>query len=260
MRTAKPASRRSLPRLMTAGVVFAVALLNSPPSTPSMPVDRPEPPTSAQIDALTELSEWVLGGSSAPRFQAFKRRSLVDPGSPVGFELFRRYHGVDAPAELVQRMPFGALVRRAAERYELDPLLLAAIIETESGFDPDAVSVMGAIGLMQVLPTTAALYSDGDPFDPVVNVDVGSRYFRDLLEQFEGDIALALAAYNAGPGNVLKHGGVPPFRETQRYVERVMSRYVDDHQRLWNDSPDRGWFFTRRGQPASSASSATSPS
>ena len=94
-----------------------------------------------------------------------------------------------------------------------------------------------------MLPTTAELYTDGDPFDPVVNVNTGARYMSRMLELFEGDIPLALAAYNAGPGNVRKHEGVPPFAETRRYVERVMGRYVDYHHKIWQDSPDRGWFL-----------------
>ncbi len=232
-------------QVAAAGALFLIALFNSPPSTPSIPADRPEPPTDVEIEALTELSEWVLGGSSSPSFKAFKDRTLTvaETEPPFGFELFRRYHGAESGRELVEELPFGRLIRDASARHGVDPLLVAAMVEAESGFDPNAVSAVGAVGLMQVLPTTAELYSDGDPFDPVVNMGVGTRYLRSLLKQFDGDTALALAAYNAGPGNVLRHQGVPPFRETRNYVERVMSRYVDYHQVIWQNSPDGEWFL-----------------
>ena len=236
-------SRVSLVTLAT--LLFLLVAFDSPPTIPAVPQDRPAPPTSEELQALTELSEWVLGGSSAPSFRAFSERSMLTTGGdrPMGFELFRGYHGGDSRRALVAGLPFGQLIAAKAERYGVDPLLVASMIRAESSFDPDAVSVMGALGLMQVLPTTAELYSDGDPLDPAVNVDIGTRYIRTLLRQFDGDIALALAAYNAGPGNVLRYQGVPPFRETRTYVERVMGRYIDYHQRIWRESPSHGRFL-----------------
>ncbi|MDH3403488.1 MAG: lytic transglycosylase domain-containing protein [Acidobacteriota bacterium] len=234
-----PDSRVSQVALAT--VLFLLVAFDSPPTTPSIPEDRPAPPTLEELEALTDLSEWVLGGSSAPSFHAFSERTLTAAEDrPMGFELFRGYHGGEARRALVARMPFGALIAAKAERYGVDPLLLAAMIRAESSFDPDAVSIVGAVGLMQIMPDTAELYSEGDPLDPVVNVDIGTRYIRALLRQFDGDLPLALAAYNAGPGNVLKHQGVPPFRETRTYVDRVMGRYVDYHQRIWRESQDAG--------------------
>jgi hypothetical protein len=232
-------------QVAVATLLFLAVVFDSPPSTPSIPTDRPPPPTSAEIEALTELSEWVLGGSSAPSFRAFRERSLKATleEKPMGFELFRGYHGEEAQQHLLARRPFGELITATARRYGLDPLLVLAMVEAESSFDPNAISAVGAVGLMQVMPATAALYTQDDPFDPTVNLDVGVRYLRALLKQFDGDSALALAAYNAGPGNVLRYEGVPPFRETRKYVERVMGRYVDYHQSIWQDSPDRGWFF-----------------
>ena len=228
-----------------AMLFFLVVAFDSPPSVPAISTDRPPAPTEAELEALTDLSEWVLGGSSAPRFRAFSTTSLEEglDDRPMGFELFRGYHGEEFSQSLVARRPFGELIRANARRYGLDPLLILAMIEAESSFDPNAISVAGAVGLMQLLPTTAELYTDGDPFDPAVNLSAGARYMSGLLEQFDGDIPLALAAYNAGPGNVLKHEGVPPFAETRRYVERVMGRYVDYHQKIWQNSPDRGWFL-----------------
>lgn len=241
------ARRNRVSHVAVATLLFLLVAFDSPPTTSSIPTDRPAPPTAEEIAALAELSEWVLGGSSAPSFQAFSERTLpAEPEArPMGFELFRRYHGREAGFGLVSRMPFGKLIVENARRYDLDPLLILSMIEAESSFDPNAVSIVGAVGLMQVMPTTAALYSDGDPFDPAINVDAGTRYMRALLTQFDRDLALALAAYNAGPGNVVRYQGVPPFRETRRYVERVMARYVDYHQQIWLDSPDHDLFISR---------------
>jgi len=130
--------------------------------------------------------------------------------------------------------PLGGMFPPGPEGYG-GSLLLAAVIETESGFNPEAVSIDGAVGLMQIMPATADLFGVAEYGDAVVNIDVGTRYLSFLIDSYDGDIELALAAYNAGPGNVSRFSGVPPFGETQRYVEQVLGRYVDHHQRLWNE-------------------------
>jgi len=117
-------------------------------------------------------------------------------------------------------------VAEAARIGRLDPALLHAVIEVESAYDPQAVSPRGALGLMQLMPATAARYGVRNPFDIAENLAAGAAHLRSLIDRFSGDTALALAAYNAGSGAVLAHGRrIPPFAETRRYVPAVLQRY-----------------------------------
>jgi soluble lytic murein transglycosylase-like protein len=111
-------------------------------------------------------------------------------------------------------------IRAAAVRHGIDPQLLLALAWQESRFRQGAVSHKGAIGIMQLMPGTAALLGV-DPRDPLQNIDGGARYLRAMLDRYGGDVRLALAAYNAGPGAVDRHGGIPPFRETRGYVATI---------------------------------------
>ncbi len=115
---------------------------------------------------------------------------------------------------------YGAIVAKAASQNGLDRNLLSSVIRAESDFHPRAVSPKGALGLMQLMPATARSLAVRNPFDPADNVEGGARYLKDLLGKF-GNLNLALAAYNAGPGNVSLYGGVPPFRETRDYIARI---------------------------------------
>lgn len=118
--------------------------------------------------------------------------------------------------------PFAELIGSAAVRHDLDPVLLTAMAEVESAFDPRAVSSAGACGLLQLMPDTAERFGVGDVFDAEQNVEGGARYLSWLLERFDGDAELALAGYNAGEGAVERHRGIPPYRETRHYVSRVL--------------------------------------
>jgi soluble lytic murein transglycosylase-like protein len=118
-----------------------------------------------------------------------------------------------------------ALAIAAAQRHGLDPNLVLAVVGVESGFRPDAVSHKGAQGLMQLMPATARELGVIDALDPAQNLDGGTRYLRMLVAQYGGDLGRALAAYNAGPGAVKRHGGVPPYRETHHYIKQVLKRY-----------------------------------
>lgn len=120
---------------------------------------------------------------------------------------------------------FEDLIREAAERHGVDPLLVKSVVQVESGFRPDAVSPKGAAGLMQLMPSTAAELGVRDVFDPSENVDGGVRYLKGLLERYGNDLETALAAYNAGPGRVDRAGGIPAIRETRDYVRKVIEAY-----------------------------------
>lgn len=122
------------------------------------------------------------------------------------------------------------IIRHYAGSYRLEEALVKAVIKAESNYNPQAVSRKGARGLMQLIPETARQMRVNDPFDPKQNIRGGSNYLRLMLDQFNGNIDLALAAYNAGPNAVQRHGGIPPYEETRTYVQRVR-RYLDLYRR-----------------------------
>jgi soluble lytic murein transglycosylase-like protein len=132
---------------------------------------------------------------------------------------------VEAPSKSAtkRRSQHAGLIAVTARQYGLVPELLHAVIRTESAYNPSAVSSAGAIGLMQLMPGTAARYKVGDIWEPAANVRGGAAYLRDLLDMFDQDLRLALAGYNAGEGAVIKYGRqIPPYPETQQYVRKVL--------------------------------------
>ncbi|HME80655.1 MAG TPA: lytic transglycosylase domain-containing protein [Candidatus Eremiobacteraceae bacterium] len=121
--------------------------------------------------------------------------------------------------------PYDGMIRRTAQRHDLDPALLNAVIRQESGFNPQARSSAGAMGLMQLMPDTAKSLGVTDAFDPAQNLEGGAKLLRGLIDQYGGRLDLALAAYNAGSGAVDKYHGVPPFAETRNYVHAILDDY-----------------------------------
>jgi len=133
----------------------------------------------------------------------------------------------DPPAEGTGE--YDALIDAAATRNGLDPAVLHGLIEQESGFDPSAQSAAGASGLTQLMPGTASSLGVSDPLDPAESIEGGARYLAQMMSRFGGNTADALAAYNAGPGAVEQYGGVPPYAETQSYVQKVLG-YAESYR------------------------------
>src|ERR1700756_5591494 len=135
------------------------------------------------------------------------------------------FTGSSRPAMSIDRDGVEKLVREAADRHRIDPALVRAVIETESNWNAGAVSRKGAFGLMQLIPTTAQRFGVSDAFNPQQNVDAGVRYLKSLLDRYNGNLDLALAAYNAGEGAVDRAHGVPSFAETRTYIQKVQNAY-----------------------------------
>lgn len=166
----------------------------------------------------------TLAGAATPAV------SPAAAASPLGLGATDAATAIPPAPGAVTGMPFANEINAAAARHKLDPALLAGLIRQESNFNPSAVSPAGARGLTQLMPGTAAGLGVKDSSDPVQSIEGGARYLRQQLDRFGGDPSRALAAYNAGPGAVLRHGGVPPYAETQAYVRKVQE-FASQYQR-----------------------------
>jgi soluble lytic murein transglycosylase-like protein len=179
-------------------------------------------PSMAQIATATDASGRRMFVNAEPTpvrlLPAKPRVTIYMPGESS-------FMGEGRPAVSIDRDGVEKLVREAAERHQVDPALVRAVIETESNWNPSAVSRKGALGLMQLIPTTAQRFGANDAFSPKQNVDAGVKYLKTLLERYNGNLDLALAAYNAGEGAVDRAHGIPSFRETRNYVQRVQEAY-----------------------------------
>jgi soluble lytic murein transglycosylase-like protein len=164
--------------------------------------------------------------SSAPTDPGYKRYAP----RTAGFPRLRYYGRRDSAASLARRKAIEPIIAEVAQRHRIDPALVKAVIRTESNFVPYARSPKGALGLMQLMPATARKHNVWRVFDPRENIEGGVRHLRLLLDQYNGNVRLALAAYNAGGGAVSRHGGVPPYPETIEYLQRVLA-YRDQYQR-----------------------------
>lgn len=125
-----------------------------------------------------------------------------------------------------RQLSFEPMIQAFSAQHEIDPALVSALVKQESGFNPQAISKAGAMGLMQLMPGTAKGLGVIDPMDPAQNLEGGIRHLKGLLSRYNGNIPLALAAYNAGAGAVAKYQGVPPYKETQQYVRNILSMYL----------------------------------
>jgi len=186
-------------------------------------------PAAAQV-FMFEGEDGSLHFSDSPRHAGF--RQLEDPQEKARTEaVVQARH---AGSEEVATGAWDGVIAKASKQHGISPGLVKAIVHVESLFDLYAVSHRGAQGLMQLMPQTAELVGVVDPFNPWQNIDGGTKYLVYLMSRFKGDPKLALAAYNAGETTVRRYGGIPPYRETKNYVERVMSlsrRYDADFRR-----------------------------
>lgn len=153
-------------------------------------------------------------------------------GSSAAHEALRSDSRTAPPARLER------IVDEVAERHKVDPALVNAVISTESSWNPQAISDKGAMGLMQLIPGTAERFGVGNPFDAAQNIEGGTAYLKTLLNRYNGDLTLSLAAYNAGEQAVDRSGGLPPFRETRQYVRKVKDAYFRPGS---GRNPASGW-------------------
>jgi hypothetical protein len=196
--------------------------------TNGVPYERVQPPGQTSSRGRSPSQIFVYQGPTGDRLVTNQRQQ------DSALKLIATYGRPTASlrcnlrADDVMRVgsgPYDDIIVQEAKARRLDPLLVKSVIWVESCFDPRAVSRVGAHGLMQLMPATAAELGVTDRFDPAQNIRGGVTYLARMLERFDQRLDLALAAYNAGPGAVERHGGIPPFRETQNYVERVNSHY-----------------------------------
>jgi len=204
---------------------------------------RPTPELTVAIVALV-----VVAGLCAPAW-ADEMLYYVEDGRVVFTNTPSRSDAKTVPgfAEQVRlaranlpATPYDGFIEQLARMDGLDPDLIKAVAMVESGFDPSAVSPKGAMGLMQLMPATAAQYNVQDPLDPYESLRAGSRHLRVLLDGFDGNVTLALAAYNAGAGAVRRHGGVPDYRETRDYVRKVQTKLNGEGRIRTAPSPSDG--------------------
>ncbi len=152
-------------------------------------------------------------------------RSQVQAFPFAGPGLNPSVHGA-VPAMAQRRNQLAPLISELANKHQLDPHLVHAVVQQESGYKPHAVSRSGALGLMQLMPKTAASLGVKNPLNPMQNLEGGIQYLKAQLQRFGGSLPLALAAYNAGPNAVVKHGGIPPYKETRHYVRTILAGYL----------------------------------
>jgi soluble lytic murein transglycosylase-like protein len=184
-------------------------------------------PASTHAQIMTSVDadgKIIYVNGDSPR--ARHRSTISSPSAqPSGGSAGSRNDEATGGSVTVTDPKLDRIVREAAERHDLDPALVKAVISTESNWNPYAVSRKGAIGLMQLIPSTAERFGVGNPYDPAQNIEGGTAYLQELLDRYHGDLKKSLAAYNAGPGAVDARGGVPWYPETRRYVQKVTNAY-----------------------------------
>lgn len=207
-----------------ADLAAASATVYRTPSASGRPVF-----TNAPIDSRS-VAVWrppAVAAAAGPTLSSIARSVLPPPSHAVALTPSTRRGGRTPRSSRLEPDPvLVSLITQAAQRHRLDPALVKAVIHVESRFNPNAVSPVGARGLMQVMPATGRRFGEDRLFDPARNIAVGVKYLDHLLDLFDGNVELALAGYNAGEGAVIKHGRrIPPYRETQNYVPKVIEMW-----------------------------------
>jgi len=147
-------------------------------------------------------------------------RQLIDNKSTINFNEILNSE-MNANKSTTSANKFDDIINEMADKYKVPAKVISTVIKVESNFNPNARSSVGAMGLMQLMPTTAKSLGVNNPYDPKQNIEGGVKYLRSMIDKYK-ELPLALAAYNAGPGNVNKYGGIPPFKETQNYVRKIL--------------------------------------
>src|SRR5687768_1525999 len=182
---------------------------------------------SAAAGLLPALAPVALAQAIPANFSYTRTETGTPLISDTGFTAAPSQQAPKAPRVNSRAAQFESLIEQHANANNVSPVLVRAVIEAESAFNPRAVSHLGAMGLMQLMPGTARDLGVTDPFDPNDNIRGGTKYPRKLLDRFDGNVNLALAAYNAGPGAVERYDGIPPYRETRNYVAKIGNRIKD---------------------------------
>ena len=187
---------------------------------------NPEPKPAAKAKAPAAATKKPAAVLPQPQVLPSAKSGPSPFAPPPGLATAIMPPAISAPLQPKTPPPsVDTVIQDAAKRHDMDPQLVKAVVQVESNFNPGAVSSKGAMGLMQLIPGTARRFGVGNVFNPVENVDGGVRYLKYLLTLYGGNRKLALAAYNAGEGAVQRHGGVPPYRETQNYVKKISDVY-----------------------------------
>lgn len=215
---------------LLVGIPLAIATVDLPSAAMSVNLNLESFQTAKQA-AVSQLNatESRREGRALPIFTTPKvREQFLNPSQArtLSLDVFKEQY-------FRKNIPYGSIIYREARKHSLPPELVAAMVHTESDFRAGLVSNKSAQGLMQIVPSTARLLGIEDPFDPEENIAAGTKYFRYLLNRFD-DQTMALAAYNAGEGNVERFGGIPPFAETRSYIEKVRRRTDRYRQRVHN--------------------------